>query len=101
MYRKILAATDGSDLATAGVKQTASMAQAFNASLTVITAAVHIPVYGNAGGFALPPTSFDEIHRATLEQCADVLTKAAKIAGPDAKTETVECLSAYEGILET
>ena len=101
MYRNILAATDGSDLATAGVKQAASIARAFNANLTIVTAAVYFPMYGDEGGLALPPASFDEIHRASLEHCADVLSKAAEIAGPGAQTETVECFNAYEGILET
>jgi nucleotide-binding universal stress UspA family protein len=102
LYQTILAATDGSELATAAVNHAAGLARAFNAQLTIVTVALHVPAFAGAGGNRIvSETVFDEIRRANLDQCAAVLKKAAEIAGPGARTETAEFFNAYEGILET
>ena len=102
MFQNVLAATDGSDLATEAVNRAASIARAFNGRLTIVTVVLQGPIVeGLAGGGAISQSVFDEIRRAKLEQSSTVLKKAAEAAGHDARTEMVECINAYEGILDT
>jgi nucleotide-binding universal stress UspA family protein len=102
LYQNVLAATDGSDLANAAVNHAAGIARAFNAQLTIVTVALQVPAFVGAGDNLIVSRSvFDELRRVNLDQCAAVLKKAVELAGPDARTETVEYFNAYEGILET
>jgi len=102
MYRNVLVATDGSDFATSAVKHAASIARAFDAQLTIVTVALLGPVVDSmAGRQRISQTAFDEIRRAKVDQCSAILAKAAEVAGPGARTETVESRDAYEGILDT
>lgn len=102
MYQNVLAATDGSDLATVAVNHASSIARAFSANLTIVTVALQAPVFdGVATRGTISQSVFDEIRRANLDQCSTVLKTALAAAGPGARTETVECLNAYEGILDT
>ncbi len=102
MYQNVMVATDGSDLATAAVDHAASIARAFNASLTIVTVALQAPVFDTmSGGGAISQSVFDEIRRANVEQCTTILKRAAAAVGPGARTEMVESLNAYEGILHT
>jgi len=101
MYRNVLAATDGSDLGTAAVNHAASIARAFNASLTIVTVAVQVPVFdGIEPGGAIPQSVFNDLRRAAVDQCSATLKKAAETAGPGARTDMIESTSAYAGILE-
>jgi nucleotide-binding universal stress UspA family protein len=102
MYRNVLVATDGSDFAASAVKHAASVARAFDGQLTIVTVALLGPVVDSvAGRRRISQTAFDEIRRAKVDQCSAILAKATEIAGPAARTETVESRDAYEGILET
>jgi len=101
MYQHILAATDGSDLATAAVSHAAGIARAFNAQLTIVTV-LQGPVFdGMAEVGAMPQSVFDEVRRANVDRCSAILEKAADAAGPGSQTKMVESLNAYEGILDT
>ena len=101
MYRNILVATDGSKLATAAVEHAAGMARALDCRLTVITVALQGSLLESTLGTGnVSQSVFDEIRRATIEQCSAVLKKAAEIVGPKAQMEIVENLTVYEGILE-
>jgi len=53
-----------------------------------------------AAGGAIPQSVFDDIRRATVDQCSATLKKAAEAAGPGVRTEMVESPSAYAGILD-
>ncbi|HEY6630146.1 MAG TPA: universal stress protein [Rhizobiaceae bacterium] len=100
MYRNVLVATDGSDIASSAVKHAASIAGAFDAQLTIVTVALLGPVVDSVlGSRTLSQTVFDEIRRATIDECAAILATASGAAGPDARTEMVESRDAYEGIL--
>ena len=102
MYKSVLVATDGSDLATAAVNHATTIARAFNARLTIVTVALQGPIFDGMGaGGAIPQSVFDEVRRATLDQSSAILQKAAEAAETGAQTEVVESLSAYTGILET
>lgn len=102
IYKSVLVATDGSDLATSAVEHAASIARAFDAPLTIVTVALQGPIIGGmTDGGAISPSVLDEIRRANLDACSAVLKKAAEVAGLEARTEMVEHLTAYEGILET
>ena len=101
MYQNIIVATDGSDLATVAVDHAASIARAFSAHLTIVTVALQAPVFdAMAGGGAISQSIFDEIRRANIEQCTSILKKAVAAAGPSTRTQMVESLNAYEGILD-
>ena len=102
LYQTILVATDGSELGTAAVDHAAGIARACNAQLTIVTVALQFPAFvGLGGGGIISPSVFDDLRRANVDQCEAVLKKAAAIAGTGARTETVEYINAYEGILET
>lgn len=102
MYKNVLVATDGSDFATSAVKHAVSIARAFDAQLTIVTVALLGPVVDSVVARPrISQTAFDEIRRAKVDQCSAILAKAVEVAGPGARTETVESRDAYEGILDT
>jgi nucleotide-binding universal stress UspA family protein len=102
MYQNVLAATDGSDLATEAVKHAVGIARAFNARLTIVSVALQGPIIESfADGGAIPQSVFEEIRRGNIDHSSTILKKAAELAGPGARTEMVEFFTAYEGILDT
>jgi len=102
MYRNVMVATDGSDVASSAVEHAASIARAFDARLTIVTVALLGPVVDSVlGTRTISQTVFDEIRRAAVDECAIILAKASEAAGQDAGTEIVESRNAYEGILKS
>jgi nucleotide-binding universal stress UspA family protein len=99
MYRHIVVATDGSELAMGAVGHAVDIARVFSATLTIVTVVDTLPVV-DLGGLVISPSTFDQMRQATLDRCAEILRQAKEIAGPGAKTVTIERLAAYEGILD-
>ena len=99
MYRHIVVATDGSELAMGAVGHAVDIARVFSATLTIVTVVDTLPVV-DLGGLVISPSTFDQMRQATLDRCEEILRQAKEIAGPGAKTVTIERLAAYEGILD-
>ena len=75
------------------------IARVFSATLTIVTVVDTLPVV-DLGGLVISPSTFDQMRQATLDRCEEILRQAKEIAGPGAKTVTIERLAAYEGILD-
>src|SRR5262245_18428371 len=82
-YANILLSTDGSDLATKGVKQGIALAKALNAKVTVITVTEPLPFdygSGHAGGWIPSQEEFDRFEAASKERAGKVLDEARAMA---------------------
>src|SRR5262245_26382096 len=83
MYANILMSTDGSDLASKGVKHGIALAKALNAKATVITVTEPLQVgYGGDIAAAWVPTreEFDRFDEACKESAGKVLDEARAMA---------------------
>jgi nucleotide-binding universal stress UspA family protein len=102
MYKHILAATDGSDLAGSAIKHAAELAQAVGAKLTIVTVTPPAPTFvGSELGYAVSTDFFEEIDKANTTHAKAVLDAAATLAQP-VTTEQLHVTDRqpYEGILE-
>jgi nucleotide-binding universal stress UspA family protein len=102
MYRNVLIATDGSELAQKAVDHGIAMAQAINAKITVVT--VSEPFHA----FAVQPrmvTDTREQYEQHVAACAAeylaAAKKAASAAGVTCDTMHVEYPHPYQGIINT
>ena len=102
MYKHILLATDGSDLARHAVNHGLQLAKAVGAATTAVT--VSLPwsavAYGDMA-VAIPPDDYDaSTAEAAAKTLADVTAAAEKI-GTTCKVIHVSDLSPYDAILRT
>ncbi|APX69995.1 MULTISPECIES: universal stress protein [unclassified Brucella] len=105
MYKRILIATDGSELADKGVKQGVTLAKETGAGVVFVSVTELLPSYGIvvAAEWASSPVAFQEYREAISKAAADILQKAeaeADAAGINAETVHVENQSAAQGIVE-
>jgi nucleotide-binding universal stress UspA family protein len=83
MYANILLSTDGSDVASKGVKHGLALAKALNAKVTVITVTEPLPVdYGTgfASGWIPSQEEVDRFDAACKERAGKVLDEARAMA---------------------
>lgn len=105
MYKNILIATDGSELADQGIKQGIALAKELGARVTFVSVTELLPSYGIvvAAEWASSPTAFAEYHDAIFAAAQEILHKA-KTAANAAHVENaaihVENQSPALGILE-
>ena len=102
MYKHILIATDGSDLALKAVDQGLALAKALNAKATAIT--VSEPWTTVATGEMAMAFPIDEYEKGCAEAAAKILgvvAKRAEKAGVACQTLHVKDQFAAEGIVET
>ena len=103
-FRHIVAATDGSPLATMAVERAAALAQALDAKLTILTVTEPMPVFDAAElGWSLPTDTLQQIRAADAERSRELLdTAAAKAreAGVKARILHVRERPPAEGIIE-
>jgi nucleotide-binding universal stress UspA family protein len=104
MYRHILIATDGSELAEHAVTDGLSLAKSVGAKATVMMV---VEVWLGSQGPFMQPWSFQELgkyNEQMKEQAASVLNRAeaaAKQAGVSCDTIQVEGMRPYEAIITT
>jgi nucleotide-binding universal stress UspA family protein len=82
MYANILLSTDGSDVATKGVRHGIGLAKALNAKVTVITVTEPLPVgygSGDAPGW-IAQEGFDSFEAVCKERAGKVLDEARAMA---------------------
>jgi nucleotide-binding universal stress UspA family protein len=102
MYKHILIATDGSDLASKALGQGLSLAKALAAQVTIVT--VTEPWATRVMGEAAIAFPFNEYERAMAANAADILSKASAMAtqvGVVCSTVHVTERHPADGILET
>jgi nucleotide-binding universal stress UspA family protein len=102
MYKHILIATDGSDLAGKALAQGLSLAQVLAARVTIVT--VTEPWATKVMGEAAIAFPFNEYEKAMAANAADILSKASAMAtqaGVACSTVHVRERYPADGILET
>jgi nucleotide-binding universal stress UspA family protein len=100
MYKNILIATDGSDLATSAVRSGVALAKAVGAKVTAITVSEPFHWVGAAVTEVAEAAVRDSTRRAA-ESALDAAFAAAKADGVDCDKVLVEDDFAYRGIVET
>ena len=102
MYKHILIATDGSDLARQALEQGLAIAKSFNAKVTAVT--VTEPwgaVVPAEMAIAFPAGVYEERASASAARILSVVADAAKSAGVVCETHHVKDQFPAEGIIET
>ena len=104
MYKNILIATDGSELAEKGVDQGVALAKETGAKVTVVSVTVLLPSYGIvvAAEWASSPAAFQEYREAITKAATEILSKAKAKAveiGVSAESVHVENQSPAQGIV--
>jgi nucleotide-binding universal stress UspA family protein len=83
MYTNILLSTDGSEVATKGVKHGLALAKALNAKVTVITVTEPLPIdygSGHASGWIPTKAEVESFDAACRERAGKVLDEARAMA---------------------
>lgn len=105
MFRNILVATDGSDLAEKGVNQGIALASQLGSKLTFVSVTELLPSYGIvvAAEWASSPESFEDYRDSITKSANEILKKArdkAKEAGVAAEAVHIENQSPAHGIID-
>jgi nucleotide-binding universal stress UspA family protein len=102
LYKHLLAATDGSELASNAVRHAAALAAAIKAELTIVTVTPPMPGFVTPEvGYAISGEVFNEIEQANINEAQSILDAAVALAQPlQAGRLHVSGRQPYEGILE-
>lgn len=105
MYKNILIATDGSELAEKGVDQGVALAKETGAKVIFVSVTELLPSYGIvvAAEWASSPAAFQEYREAITKAATEILSKAKAKAmeiGVSAEAVHVENQSPAQGIVE-
>lgn len=105
MYKSILIATDGSELADKGVDQGLALAKQLGSKVQFVSVTELLPSYGIvvAAEWASSPAAFQEYREAITQAAAELLAKAkakAESAGVSAEVLHIENQSPAQGIIE-
>jgi len=99
MFKHILVATDGSDLATNAVKQASELAQLLKAKITIVTVSSMPSMFFTPDVWT--PAMYEDIAKANAEHSKKTLQQAAKLCIGDVDTVAVESASPADGIVDT
>lgn len=105
MYKHILVATDGSELANKGLEQAIGLAKMLDAKVTIVTVTDLFPSYGIvvAPGLSTSPEIFEDYRESMAEQAKAIVQQAlgkARDAGLQAEGLHIENQSPAVGIVE-
>jgi nucleotide-binding universal stress UspA family protein len=105
MYKNILIATDGSELAEKGVDQGVALAKETGAKVIFVSVTELLPSYGIvvAAEWASSPAAFQEYREAITKAATEILSKAKAKAmeiGVSVEAVHVENQSPAQGIVE-
>lgn len=104
MYKNILVATDGSDIAGEALSQAANLAKTLGAKVTVVTVSPPPPALaGPEMGWSIPSSVYDEIRKGNRERSKVILDTAvakARALGIEAATRSVEDAEPHDGIID-
>jgi nucleotide-binding universal stress UspA family protein len=101
MFKNILIATDGSEIAEKGVQQGLALAKEVRAKVTVVRATPIPPVYVAEGiAMAPPPEMHEQLIAIVNKQFADI-RKRAEAAGVPCETVHSDNALPWQAILET
>lgn len=105
MYKHILVATDGSELANKGLEHAVALAKELNAKVTIVTVTDLFPTYGIvvAPGLSTTPEIFEEYRESMGDQAKTIVQQAisaARDSGVTADGLHIENQSPAVGIVE-
>lgn len=102
IYKHILVATDGTELASKAVEQAGALARLAGADLSVVYVTSAPPTfYASEIGWSVPADIYDEISVGHAKMAQQIFDNADKLAGvPIKQTVHIEDSGAAEGILE-
>ena len=101
MYKHILVATDGSELATSAARKGLALAKSLGAKVTAVT--VTIPwstIVAGEVATAIPPGDYDQRIRANAESILAAVTAAAKSEGVACTTKFKSDAQPWRAILD-
>ena len=102
MYKHLLIATDGSELATKGVEQGLALAKSLSAKVTAITVSESwTSLVSGEMAMGFPIDEYDKGCAANAAQILSVVSELAKKAGVACETLHVKDQFPAEGIIET
>lgn len=106
MYKQILIATDGSDLADRALEHGLQLAKLAGSDMTIVTVTEPVTIVGGgyagvAGGVIDPLPELVEAQEKAARDMLDQAAKKAAAQGITAKTILVDNSFAAEGIVET
>ena len=102
MYKHLLIATDGSELATKGVEQGLALAKSLSAKVTAITVSESwTSLVSGEMAMGFPIDEYDKGCAANAAQILSAVTKLAKQTGVTCETLHVKDRFPAEGIIET
>ncbi len=102
MYRHLLIATDGSELAQKAVGEGLALAKELKATVTAVTVTEPImSMYAGEGAIALPIDDLETEARTSAEEILAGVDSASQQFGVQCKTVHVKDQSPAEGIVET
>lgn len=105
MYKNILIATDGSDLAEKAVSHGLSLAKEVNATVSIVTVSEIWSIREIAGrvetGTTNPIEDYEKMEAAWANKVLTAATDKAKEIGKDCETIHVKDQHPAEGIIET
>ncbi|NJO33964.1 MAG: universal stress protein [Rhodospirillales bacterium] len=101
MFKHLLIATDGSELATKGLRQGVALAKALQARATIVTATEPwTAVVAGEMALAFPPDEYDRTAAANASNILEEANKIAETAGIMAEPLHVKDQYPAEGIVE-
>lgn len=101
MYQNVIAATDGTEVATKAVEHAAYLARTLGARLTLVTVTEQAPSFAAPEiGWSVPRSVFDDIRKANRDKSRAILDAASKASGLAAGTMHVEDQAPFQGILD-
>jgi nucleotide-binding universal stress UspA family protein len=102
MYRHLVIATDGSELAGKAVEQGLALAKAIGAKVTAVTVTEPLPpLMAGDGSVVLPIHEYEQAVVGGATKVLDGVTAAAKAAGVACEVVHVKDQFPAEGIVET
>lgn len=102
MFKHLLIATDGSELATKGLRQGVALAKALQAKATIVTVTEPwTAVVAGEMALAFPPDEYDRTAAANASTILAEANKIAEIGGITAESLHVKDQYPAEGIVET
>jgi nucleotide-binding universal stress UspA family protein len=104
MYKRLLVATDGSELSTKAVNSAIELAAAIGAELVALYVVPHYPTNYFEGGISISPTEVSKTEKKWAEDGQDIVDKVQQDAaakGVSAKGATVRSGLVAESILST
>lgn len=102
-YKTILVACDGSELAKEALTHASAIAQAFMATLSVVTVSEPPPAFASSEiGWSVPATVYEEIHAANVAAAKKIFAISRELSPvPIKDTIHVENSGPAEAIVET